>query len=159
MAGWAQEIQRDDRCGEDLDMGNPVVRQAYYGFVAYKPLYQAGCLQDTGGNYCFANAATNASAPTSSYIYYLPLGVQLYGGVRPACTSCLQNTMAIFAEAADNTSQPLNGDYAGASGLVNMICGPSFVRAATQTSAAVMTTTVPYALGGLLILVAFLTGL
>lgn len=156
MAGWAQEIQQEDRCGQDLEMENPVVTQAYNGFVAYQPLYQAACLMDTGGNYCFANAATNASAPTSSYIYYLPLGVQLPGGSQPACTSCLQNTMAIFAEAAANTTQPLSKDYVGAAEQVQMTCGPSFVGASVQTSAAAPITSASYALGGLIILLPFL---
>ncbi|CZT15552.1 uncharacterized protein RCC_01406 [Ramularia collo-cygni] len=159
MASWAQEIKQTDRCGQDLEMENPVVTQAYNGFVSYKPLYQAACLLDAGGNYCFANAATNASAPTSSYIYYLPLGVELPGGSRPACTTCLQNTMAVFAEAAANKSQPLSADYVGAAEQVQMTCGPSFVGAAVQISAATPTTSsiiTSRSLGGLLILSAIL---
>lgn len=152
MASWAQEIKREDRCGEDLDMENPVVTQAYNGFLAYQPLYQAACLLDSGGNYCFANAATNASAPTSSYIYYLPLGVELPGGSRPACTTCLQNTMAVFAEAAANTTQPLNEDYVGAAEQVQMTCGPTFVGASVQASGAVSTAAISRALGGLLVI-------
>lgn len=157
MAGWAEEIKQEDRCGADLDMENPVVTQAYNGFIAYQPLYRAACLLDSDGNYCFANAATNASAPTSSYVYYLPLGVQLPGGARPACTSCLQNTMAVFAEAAGNTSQPLSSDYVGAAEQIQMACGPSFVGASVQTSTAAVITAAPYALGGFL--VAFLASL
>lgn len=154
MASWAQEIKRQDRCGPDLEMENPVVTQAYNGFVAYQPLYQAACLLDADGDYCFANAATNASAPTSSYIYYLPLGVELPGGSRPACTTCLQNTMAIFAEAAANSSQPVSEDYVGAAEQVQMTCGPTFVGASVQTSAAAASSaTVSHALlGGLVIL-------
>lgn len=135
MAGLAQNIKQDSNCGSDLQMGNPTVVQAYNGFVAYDTLYHAGCLNDASGGYCYANAVTNTSAPTSSYIYYLPLGIQLPGGSRPACTTCLQNTMAIFAQAAGNSSLPLNGDYGPAAEQVQMSCGPSFVQASVQVSA------------------------
>lgn len=120
-------------------MQNPMVTQAYNGFVAYQPLYHAGCLTDNDGNYCFADAATNASAPTSSYIYYLPLGVQLPGGTQPTCNTCLQNTMAIFSTYASNSSQPLNDDYSTAAQQVDVLCGSRFVEATTvkSTSSAV----------------------
>ncbi|KAM3418366.1 hypothetical protein BST61_g4365 [Cercospora zeina] len=117
-------------------MGNPSVVQAYNGFLAYDALYHAGCLDDSSGRYCYANAVTNASSPTSSYIYYLPLGVELPGGSRPACTTCLQNTMAIFAQAATNRTQPLNGDYQSAASQIQMNCGPTFVQATVQNSGA-----------------------
>ena len=135
MAGLAQNIKQSSNCGSDLQMGNPTVVQAYNGFVAYDTLSHAGCLNDSNGSYCYANAVTNTSAPTSSYIYYLPLGVQLPGGSRPACTTCLQNTMAIFAQAAGNSSLPLSGDYGPAAEQVQMSCGPSFVQASVRTSA------------------------
>ncbi|KAI5369980.1 hypothetical protein Slin15195_G008580 [Septoria linicola] len=134
MAGLAQEVKQNSNCGSDLAMGNPTAVQAYNGFVAYDTLYHAGCLNDADGGYCYANAVTNASAPTSSYIYYLPLGVQLPGGSRPACTTCLQNTMAIFAQTAGNASQPLSGDYASAAAQVQMGCGPTFVQASVELS-------------------------
>lgn len=113
-----------------------MVTQAYDGFIAYPTLYHAGCLTDDEGKYCFASALTNESAPSSSYIYYLPLGVQLPGGARPACNQCLQNTMAIFATTASNTSQPLNEDYTSAAEQVQMLCGPTFVEAAVASNGA-----------------------
>lgn len=136
MASLATQIKSNDNCGSDLAMGNPSVMQAYNGLVAYDALYRAGCLTDPSGSYCYANAVTNASAPSSSYIYYLPLGVQLPGGSRPACTSCLQNTMRIFAQAAGNSSQPLNADYVSAAEQVQMNCGPTFVQASVVSSSA-----------------------
>lgn len=118
-----------------------MVTQAYNGFVSYPTLYHAGCLTDTDGNYCFSNAVTNTSSPSSSYIYYLPLGVKLPGGARPACNTCLQNTMAIFAETAGNSSQPLSQDYVTAAEQVQMNCGPQFVDSSVMRSAA--TTSLP----------------
>ena len=137
MASLAQEIQSDNNCGGDLGMQNPMVTQAYNGFIAYQPLYHAGCLTDSDGDYCFANAVTNASAPSSSYVYYLPLGVQLPGGTQPTCDTCLQNTMAVFATYASNSTQPLNTDYGTAAQQIDMTCGPRFVESNVQMSSSI----------------------
>lgn len=157
MTSLAQQLQLQSNCGADLQMQNPMVLQAYNGFIAYQPLYSAGCLTDTDGNYCFANAVTNASAPTSSYIYYLPLGVQLPAGTQPACNTCLKNTMAVFASAASNNSVPLSGDYTSAAQQVDLTCGPTFVEASVErTNAAVPLTAHPLSLGFLSLIVVLL---
>ncbi|GAB7357430.1 hypothetical protein MBLNU459_g8355t1 [Dothideomycetes sp. NU459] len=141
MASLAQQIQQSSNCGADLAAQNPQVQQAYDGFVAYQPLYHAGCLKNSQtGSYCFSDAATNSSSPTSSYIYFLPLGVSLPGSTTPTCSSCLRNTMEIFASAATNSSQPISNVYAGAATLIDQHCGTGFVNASinmTSTSAAV----------------------
>ncbi|KAK4547043.1 hypothetical protein LTR36_001264 [Oleoguttula mirabilis] len=149
MASLAQDIQLSSNCGADLALQNPVVQQAYHGFVGYDPLWQAGCLKNSAGSYCFANAVTNASAPTSSYIYYLPLGVQLPAGTRPACNQCLQDTMTIFAQTATNNSVPLSGDYTAAAALVDASCGPTFVvqQSVMATNAASSIAAVPFGMG------------
>ena len=136
MARLAQEIQLPNNCGADLGLRNPMVMQAYDGFVAYEPLYHAGCLTDDDGNYCFADAATNASAPASSYIYYLPLGVPFPGGSQPSCDSCLRKTMAVFSSYATNSSQPLNSDYESAAEQIDTTCGPKFVDTRVQMNSA-----------------------
>jgi hypothetical protein len=150
MASLAEQIQADDTCGPDLKMENPIVMQAYRGFSAYQPLYHAGCLpnDDQSGNdnsssssgggsaeYCYANAVTDSLHPESSYIYFLPLGVSLPGGSRPDCTTCLKNTMAIFANFVSD-SQALKGTYVGAAEQVQMNCGPSFAEASVQVTGA-----------------------
>ncbi|KAK0366538.1 hypothetical protein LTR91_004747 [Friedmanniomyces endolithicus] len=132
MASLAQQLQSPANCASDLAMQNPTVLQAYNGLIAYPPLYHAGCLTDTTGQYCVANAMTNASSPTSSYIYYLPLGLQLPNGTKPACNLCLQNTMAIFATAAGNSSVPLSGDYTSAAQQVDAGCGTQFAEASVE---------------------------
>ncbi|KAK0271708.1 hypothetical protein LTR91_003790 [Friedmanniomyces endolithicus] len=132
MASLAQQLQLPANCASDFAMQNPTVLQAYNGLIAYPPLYHAGCLTDTGGQYCVANAMTNASSPTSSYIYYLPLGLQLPNGTKPACNMCLQNTMAIFATAAGNSSVPLSGDYTSAAQQVDAGCGTQFAEASVE---------------------------
>ncbi|KJX98908.1 hypothetical protein TI39_contig384g00001 [Zymoseptoria brevis] len=142
MASLATQIQQPDKCGPDLKMENPLALTALRGFTAYQPLYKAGCLADSsastsgaGSSYCYANAATDSEDPESSYIYYLPLGVSLPGGSRPACTTCLKDTMAIFAKAVSST-QVLKDDYVGASQQVKMLCGPNFVDSSVQPTGA-----------------------
>jgi hypothetical protein len=136
MSSLAQQIQSSNTCGADLQMQNPMVVQAYNGLIAYEPLYHAGCLTDEKGDYCFADAATNTSSPTSSYIYYLPLGTQLPGGTQPTCDSCLKRTMQVFAAYATNSSQPLSTDYQSAAEMIDMTCGPRFVDSSVQMSSA-----------------------
>ncbi len=136
MSSLAQQIQLDENCGADYQMQNPTVTQAYNGLVAYQPLYHAGCLTDSDGHYCFSDAVTNAEAPSSSWIYYLPLGVALPGGARPSCSTCLKQTMAIFATYAGNDSQPLSEVYSPAAQQLDMTCGPQFVEASVQMTSA-----------------------
>ena len=46
----------------------------------------------------------------------------------PTCNDCLKNTMAVFAAAASNKSQPLSLDYVNAAQQINLDCGPGFVN-------------------------------
>ena len=114
-------------------MQNPVVMQAYNGFMAYDPLYKAGCLKDLDGTYCYAEAATNAT-PSSGYVYYLPLGVPLPSSTRPTCSKCLRDTMSVFSTYAAKSKQALSTDYSAAAQQVDISCGPRFVEATVQTS-------------------------
>ena len=136
MSNLAQEIQLDSNCGTDLRMQNPTVAQAYNGLIAYDPLYHAGCLTDSNGAYCYADAVTNVSSLSSSYIYYLPLGVQLPPNSRPTCNTCLQDTMAIFASYAGNASMPLSSDYNVAAQQVDAGCGQTFTVASVHSTSA-----------------------
>ncbi|OCK76896.1 hypothetical protein K432DRAFT_385103 [Lepidopterella palustris CBS 459.81] len=132
MNEFGKNIKNDSNCAVDYANDNPLVLQAYNGLIAYQPLYQAGCLRDNRGNYCFANAITNTTAVTDSYPYYLPLGVSLPGSSRPTCNTCLQDTMALFSSFAANVTQPLSQTYALAAQQIDIGCGPSFVN---QTAA------------------------
>ena len=156
MASLVQEIQSENNCGADLQMQNPMVTQAYNGFVAYQPLFHAGCLTDNDGNYCFSNAVTNSNAPTSSYVYYLPLGVELPGGTQPKCDKCLRNTMSIFATYASNSSQPLSSDYGSAAQNVDMFCGPKFVEGTVQVGSSAASFTSAGGLGFLSLFIVLL---
>ncbi len=136
MSDYAAQIKSSANCGADLRLQNPMVEQAYNGFVAYQPLYHAGCLRDNRGNYCFADAATNTSAPTSSYIYYLPLGMLLPSITRPTCNTCLHNTMGVFASYASDSTQPLSNDYGQAAQLIDGYCGSRSIASSVQATGA-----------------------
>lgn len=144
MSQLALEIQNSSTCGEDFDMENPTVRQAYTGFIAYQPLYHAGCLTNRNGEYCYAAAINNATAPSASYLYYLPLGVSLPSTAtnmgRMSCGSCVKDTMAVFALYSGDKVQPLSDTYAPAAAQMDDACGAKFVEAAkasTNAAAAV----------------------
>ncbi|KAF1353556.1 hypothetical protein BDV97DRAFT_290688 [Delphinella strobiligena] len=129
MASLARQIQLTSNCGADLIAKNPTVIQAYNGLAAYDTLYHAGCLMDSStGNYCFSDAVTNASSPTSSYTYYLPLGISLPSNTNPTCSTCLQNTMTLFAGTASNTSQPISSIYTVAAEQIDRKCGDNFAN-------------------------------
>ena len=76
----------------------------------------------------FADAATNTSATSDTFPYFLPLGVALPGGAQPTCNACLHQTMTIFSSAASNATQPVSANYKTAAEQVNMVCGPNFVN-------------------------------
>ncbi|KAI9844380.1 MAG: hypothetical protein M1838_002204 [Thelocarpon superellum] len=134
MADFATQIRDDTTCGADFQRQNPLVLQAYNGFIAYAPMYQAGCLRDSSGDYCFADAITNFTSPTDSYVYYVGLGLPLPGGSRPTCNSCLQNTMSIFANASSNSSQPVSQQYVQTAQVIDLNCGPNFVNTTIPAS-------------------------
>ncbi len=135
MSSFAINIRSPSYCEDDFNRQNPIVRQAYNGLLAYDVLYRASCLhaQPTASNnessdYCFADAVTNTSAPTDSYIYYLPLGIPLPAGTQPTCDQCLKDTMGVFETQAGNQSQPISFVYAQGAQLINQQCGPNFVN-------------------------------
>ncbi|KIM95100.1 hypothetical protein OIDMADRAFT_172233 [Oidiodendron maius Zn] len=116
-------------CTSDITAKNPAILQAQLGLNAYKTLYTASCLRNPSTSaYCFADAITNASSPSDSYIYYLPLNVSFPGGSAPTCSTCLVNTMAVLEEATSDRNSPIASDYADAAQQINLHCGPGFVN-------------------------------
>ena len=134
MSSYAINVRSPSYCSNDYNLQNPVVRQAYNGLLAYDVLYRASCLhaQPTASNnqssdYCFADAVTNTTAPSDSYIYYLALGIAMPGGSQPTCNQCLKDTMGVLATQAGNQSQPVSYVYAQGAQLINQQCGPNYV--------------------------------
>ncbi|KUJ21240.1 uncharacterized protein LY89DRAFT_694815 [Mollisia scopiformis] len=146
MASFASNITSTSACSSDLASQNPTIQQARLGLLAYRPLYSASCLRNPSTSaYCFADAITNSSNPTDSYIYFLPLNVSLVGGSQPTCDSCLKNTMSVFEAASSDRSSALASDYVSAAMQVNVKCGPNFVN---QSLAAAITSGSPSSLPG-----------
>jgi hypothetical protein len=130
MLAIANNLTSSENCGGDFAAQNPTVLAAHTGLIAYEPLYTASCLKNPStSSYCFADAVTNATSPTDSYVYYLALNTSLPGGSQPTCNTCLQNTMAVFDAAAANRSQPVASTYVAAAQQINVKCGPGFVNA------------------------------
>lgn len=116
-------------CGPDMTSQIAVVEQVRTGLLAYSTMYTAGCLKDNStGSYCFADAITNSSSPTDSYVYFLPLNQSLVGGSQPTCNTCLQSTMSVFQTAAANRSSTVSSVYVDSARLINGLCGPGFVN-------------------------------
>ncbi len=66
----------------------------------------------------------------------------------PTCDGCLKDTMALFAQEAENKSQPLSLDYVGAAQLINLDCGPAFVNATIPTASGGSTSGATTAIAG-----------
>lgn len=79
MANLGREIRSDSTCYTEFKARNPLVVQAYAGFLAYEPLYSASCLKSDNGGYCFAESATSANS-TNYPLYFLPLAKDLPEG-------------------------------------------------------------------------------
>ncbi|KAL7270914.1 hypothetical protein RUND412_006365 [Rhizina undulata] len=127
METLGRNIKLDEHCGSDYQAQNPLVMEAYTAFISYTQVYAAGCEKSDTGSYCYVDAVTNTTNISDTYPYYLPLGTQLPAGAIPACSSCLQNVMDIFAGSAGNSTLPLYQTYIPAAEQINIVCGPSFV--------------------------------
>lgn len=140
MSQFAEELISSQNCQADYQQQNPLVMQAYAGLTAYEPLYRATCLKsNTTGDYCFVDAMEAKSA-ADSYPYYTAIGLQLPAGTQPECTSCLQNTMAIFAGYAVQSGQSLSQTYLGCAMQVNQQCGPTFASTQVKSVSGVQST-------------------
>lgn len=128
MDDFARELTSATACKTDLANDNPLIIQTINGLVAYPVAYSASCLRDNDGKYCYANAVTNLTAVTDSLPYYLAVGQELPGSSRPTCNSCLQDTMAVFAQYANNSTQPVSKTYSMAAQQLSVSCGRTFVN-------------------------------
>jgi hypothetical protein len=124
----SKKMIADANCGDEFRRSQPNILQAYLGMRSYNVMYKSTCLRDPeNGIYCFANAVTNQSTPANAYFYFLPMNMSLPESSNPACSQCLQDTMAIFHAATANRKQAIAMTYENASKQVNSICGPDFV--------------------------------
>ncbi|KAJ8120885.1 hypothetical protein O1611_g10247 [Lasiodiplodia mahajangana] len=134
----ASDLIDDSNCGKEYDRQNALVVQAYKGMKTYEVVYRATCLTNSDANsssYCFANAITNASTASNSYLYYLPFNSTLPPTAVPACGSCTRQTMEIYQAATSNRKADISLTYPSAADQINSNCGTDFVN----TSLAVAT--------------------
>lgn len=52
MDQFAEELDAEETCAQDLEKRQPNVFQAYHALLAYAPLYRAGCSKDEDSDYC-----------------------------------------------------------------------------------------------------------
>ncbi|RHZ43446.1 uncharacterized protein CDV56_101262 [Aspergillus thermomutatus] len=125
----ATNLLKDDACGKDYKLGNPLVTDAYTGFITYEPVYRASCLKNPDTNdYCFVDAATNASSPQNIDTYSLPAGSSIVAEPWPTCNECLQASMDIFSHWAQVDGQPLDTSYLPSALALNRHCGDNFAN-------------------------------
>ncbi|KAG6000781.1 hypothetical protein E4U21_005015 [Claviceps maximensis] len=125
----ALNLTAEANCKSEYDQNQTQVLLAYRGLRAYNVMYSAACLQDPATNsYCFANAVTDLSTPSNTYLYFMPYGLSLPGSSKPTCNWCTQTTMSIYNAAAADRRQPVAAKYEDAAQQVNTICGPTFVN-------------------------------
>ncbi|KAG5930097.1 hypothetical protein E4U53_002305 [Claviceps sorghi] len=129
MSQAALNLTSEANCKNEYERNQTQVLLAYRGLRAYNVMYSAACLQDPDSNsYCFANAVTNLTAPSNSYLYFMPYGLALPGSSKPSCNWCTRATMGIYHEAGADRGQPVAAKYEDAAQQVNTLCGPNFVN-------------------------------
>lgn len=132
---YAGTVASSDGCKTELDEDNSRVQELFYGLISYLPIYNAACLKVSStsvstsineSSYCLTDAIENSENPADLSLYTLPLGQTLSG--LPACSSCTQKAMTIFADAARNLTSPLADNYIDAAKTINSECGANFVN-------------------------------
>lgn len=130
MRQAAKDLVAEANCREEFKAGVSNVMQAWRGLRAYESIHAVSCLHDRNtDSYCYANAVTNSTDRSDSYLYYLPFGYGLPGASNPSCNWCNQETMAIFHATAADRGQLVADTYENAARQVNTVCGTNFVNA------------------------------
>lgn len=141
MAKLADDLISQSNCQADYTRQNPLVMQAYAGLRSYEPLYQATCLKsssNSNSDYCFVEAMSTPNAD-DSLPYYTAVGLQLPIGSKPTCSTCLKNTMTVFAGYAVQKDQPLSNTYLGSATEINAVCGSGFASTQVKSVSKVAT--------------------
>ena len=151
-------ITEDVNCGEDFDIGNPVVVLARNALLSYKVMQTATCLaNERTGNYCYVEMAANDTAWADIGVFHLANGEpmtpdedtkkkpqptelrelrRLAGLGKNAemafsCTDCLNKVMGILGTtAALDDDQPIHKTFKGGAEEVNKVCGADWVDTA-----------------------------
>lgn len=157
--GLAKSLIDDSNCGGEYERQNALVVQAYKGMKTYEVVYKATCLTNADADssaYCFANAITNASTPSNSYLYYLPFNSTLPTYAVPSCGSCTQQTMQIYQAATSNRKADIANTYQSAAEQINSNCGDNFINTSLAAAAVSSTASSLYPTSSTLLLFSFL---
>ncbi|KAL6235663.1 hypothetical protein BDW75DRAFT_209027 [Aspergillus navahoensis] len=130
LSSLAYDLIDDSNCGKDYADGNPLVTNAYVDLITYEPIYRATCLQNPDtSDYCFVDSVTNTSNAADYDVYSLPYGSTINNTTSlPTCSSCLQATLGIFSEWAQDEKQPLAKSYLTSAEAINGKCGSDFAN-------------------------------
>ncbi|KAG6000446.1 hypothetical protein E4U54_001420 [Claviceps lovelessii] len=144
----ARNLTLEANCKNEYEQNQTQVLLAYRGLRAYNVMYSAACLQDpSSSSYCFANAVTNMSTPSNTYLYFMPYGLSLPGASKPTCNWCTKTTMSIYNAAAADRRQPVAAKYEDAAQQVNTLCGPNFVNSSLPVASNTVSSKAPSGLG------------
>ncbi|KAI0017326.1 hypothetical protein F4780DRAFT_611723 [Xylariomycetidae sp. FL0641] len=125
----ADQLIDSKNCADDYELQNALVVQAYTGMKAYNTVYKATCLTNPETDaYCFANAVTNLTTPSNTYLYRLPLNFSLPKSAAPSCNTCTNETMAIYQSATSDRKSDIANTYESAADQINSVCGNDFVN-------------------------------
>jgi len=129
MSTAAQNLTAEENCKEEYDDGVRHVMDAYKGLMNYQVVYTATCLEDPDTDmYCFANAVTNSSNSSDTYVYSLPYDLELPGSSTPTCNWCNKETMGIFHAASANRDLLISNTYEEAARQFNNLCDVDYVN-------------------------------
>ncbi|KKA28096.1 hypothetical protein TD95_003616, partial [Thielaviopsis punctulata] len=128
----AVNLTSPDNCSEEYANQSSNIMMVYWGLVSYEPLYKATCVRDPATSmYCYASAVTNTTTTGNAYTYFMPLNSSFPTTADPTCTTCLQETMAVFQSFTDVKGEPLSYNYKPAAKVINGVCGAGFVNETT----------------------------
>ncbi|CAK9781142.1 hypothetical protein CC85DRAFT_282482 [Cutaneotrichosporon oleaginosum] len=132
FAGYAEAVKERAHCGNDLNNGIPVARQARRGLGNYAAVRTAvGLVNPDSGSYCYLEAVAT-ERPDDAYLWQLPMGNILPAASTPTCSKCSALVMNHWATWSANTTT-LNGTMINsAASTINAKCGATFVSVAAQ---------------------------
>ena len=130
MDAAARNLTSEENCEKEYNEGVKVVSAAYHGLRNYETVYQVTCLEDQESDqYCYANAVTNTSNSSDSYLYFLPYDLAMPASALPNCNWCNKETLDIFHAASADRGLAISNTYEEAARLVNNLCEPKYVNA------------------------------
>ncbi|CAO3693803.1 unnamed protein product [Umbelopsis ramanniana] len=134
MKQYATQMTDSKNCGTDIQSNNAIAVAALYDFESYQPMQSAGCLQDTNGQYCYAQALAMNQGTS---IYYLPVGSSMpnasYTKTKFQCNNCNSKVLSLYSNYSTVQSEPIISVWHQALTVINGTCGPAYLQSAGIT--------------------------